>query len=198
MGFCSIALLLHTAMLRADFNSQHPFDSSDSLSCQAVPIQKLPPLCMPASGSFQTLPRHIHTEILSGLHAPPDHCGEASACLPAVQVRALVHTGVVKYLEFKAVDGSYVLNRNKVERVPATDFEALKSPLLGLFEKRRARNFFLCVLPSPACLLLASPAASLLRARAAQMQNCHCMEQVHGSCQLDIGAATDVHTSACC
>ena len=63
-----------------------------------------------------------------------------------MQVRALVHTGVVKYLEFKAVDGSYVLAKNRVERVPATDFEALKSPLMGLFEKRRARNFFLCAL----------------------------------------------------
>jgi Rab GDP dissociation inhibitor len=60
-------------------------------------------------------------------------------------VRTLVHTGVTRYLEFKAVDGSYVLNRGRVERVPATDMEALRSPLLGLFEKRRARSFFLYV-----------------------------------------------------
>ncbi|KAK9802654.1 hypothetical protein WJX73_001138 [Symbiochloris irregularis] len=60
-------------------------------------------------------------------------------------VRALVHTGVVKYLEFRAVDSSYVLNKGRVERVPATDYEALRSPLMGLFEKRRARNFFLYV-----------------------------------------------------
>lgn len=60
-------------------------------------------------------------------------------------VRVLVHTGVTRYLEFKAVDGSYVLNRGRVERVPATDMEALRSPLLGLFEKRRARSFFLYV-----------------------------------------------------
>ncbi len=58
-------------------------------------------------------------------------------------MRALVHTGVVKYLEFKAVDGSYVLSKGRVERVPATDMEALRSSLMGLFEKRRARNFFL-------------------------------------------------------
>ena len=31
-----------------------------------------------------------------------------------VQVRALVHTDVVKYLEFKAVDGSYVFVKGKV------------------------------------------------------------------------------------
>jgi len=60
-------------------------------------------------------------------------------------VKALVHTGVTRYLEFKAVDGSYVLNRGRVERVPATDMEALRSPLLGLFEKRRARSFFIFV-----------------------------------------------------
>ena len=31
-----------------------------------------------------------------------------------MQVRALVHTDVVKYLEFKAVDGSYVFVKGKV------------------------------------------------------------------------------------
>jgi len=58
-------------------------------------------------------------------------------------VRVLVKTTVTKYLEFKAVDGSYVYNKGKVCRVPATDMEALKSSLMGLFEKRRARKFFL-------------------------------------------------------
>lgn len=54
----------------------------------------------------------------------------------------LIHTDVTKYLEFKAVDGSYVLNKGRVEKVPATDWEALRSPLMGLFEKRRAAKFF--------------------------------------------------------
>lgn len=58
-------------------------------------------------------------------------------------VKILVTTDVVKYLEFKGVDGSYVLNKGRVEKVPGSDYEALRSPLLGLFEKRRARNFFL-------------------------------------------------------
>lgn len=58
-------------------------------------------------------------------------------------VKTLVVTDVTKYLEFKAVDGSYVLNKGRVERVPATDYEALRSSLLGLFEKRRARSFFM-------------------------------------------------------
>ena len=56
----------------------------------------------------------------------------------------LVHTDVTKYLEFKAVDGSYVLNKGKVEKVPGTDYEALRSPLIGLFEKRRLRSFLMC------------------------------------------------------
>lgn len=56
-------------------------------------------------------------------------------------VKVLVHTDVTKYLEFKAVDGSYVLNKGRVEKVPASDWEALKSPLMGLFEKRRAAKF---------------------------------------------------------
>lgn len=60
-------------------------------------------------------------------------------------VRVLLHTDVVKYLEFKAVDGSFVLNKGKIHKVPASDLEALKSPLMGLFEKRRARTFFMYV-----------------------------------------------------
>ncbi|XP_074561781.1 guanosine nucleotide diphosphate dissociation inhibitor 2-like [Curcuma longa] len=60
-------------------------------------------------------------------------------------VRTLIHTDVTKYLSFKAVDGSYVFNKGKVHKVPANDMEALKSPLMGLFEKRRARKFFIYV-----------------------------------------------------
>lgn len=33
----------------------------------------------------------------------------------------------------------------QVHKVPATDMEALKSPLMGIFEKRRARKFFIYV-----------------------------------------------------
>mmetsp|Transcript_1940 Transcript_1940/g.3983 ORF Transcript_1940/g.3983 Transcript_1940/m.3983 type:complete len:443 (-) Transcript_1940:329-1657(-) len=61
-------------------------------------------------------------------------------------VRALIKMDATKYLEFKAVDGSYVLTKGgKIHKVPATDGEALKSPLMGLFEKRRARTFFIYV-----------------------------------------------------
>lgn len=34
---------------------------------------------------------------------------------------------------------------SQIYKVPATDVEALKSPLMGLFEKRRARKFFIYV-----------------------------------------------------
>ncbi|KAF4352494.1 hypothetical protein G4B88_013324 [Cannabis sativa] len=60
-------------------------------------------------------------------------------------VRVLIHTDVTKYLYFKAVDGSFVYNKGKIHKVPATDMEALKSPLMGIFEKRRARKFFIYV-----------------------------------------------------
>ncbi|XP_024980358.1 guanosine nucleotide diphosphate dissociation inhibitor At5g09550-like [Cynara cardunculus var. scolymus] len=62
-----------------------------------------------------------------------------------ILVRALIHTNVTKYLNFKAVDGSFVYNKGKIYKVPATDVEALKSTLMGLFEKRRARKFFIYV-----------------------------------------------------
>ena len=59
--------------------------------------------------------------------------------------KMLVHTDVTRYLEFKQIAGSYVLRDGRIAKVPATEMEAIKSPLLGLFEKRRARNFFLWV-----------------------------------------------------
>ncbi|KAI8869017.1 rab GTPase activator [Ramicandelaber brevisporus] len=58
---------------------------------------------------------------------------------PLVQV--LVQTDVTRYLEFKLVKGSYVLRDDRVAKVPANEKEALTSPLMGLFEKRRMRNF---------------------------------------------------------
>ena len=57
----------------------------------------------------------------------------------------LVSTDVTRYIEFKLVAGSYVQQGNgakaTVAKVPSSATEALKSPLMGLFEKRRAKNF---------------------------------------------------------
>lgn len=57
----------------------------------------------------------------------------------------LVSTDVTRYIEFKLVAGSYVQQGNgakaTVAKVPSDASEALRSPLMGLFEKRRAKNF---------------------------------------------------------
>lgn len=62
-----------------------------------------------------------------------------------ILVKILLHAGVTKYLEFKCVEGSYVLKGNKIEKVPATDKEALSSDLMGFFEKRACKNFLVFV-----------------------------------------------------
>ncbi|THG00730.1 hypothetical protein TEA_003962 [Camellia sinensis var. sinensis] len=90
-----------------------------------------------------------------GSDTPPEHLGSSRDynvdMIPKFMmangglVRVLIHTDVTKYLNFKAVDGSFVYNKGKIHKVPATDVEALKSPLMGLFEKRRARKFFIYV-----------------------------------------------------
>lgn len=53
----------------------------------------------------------------------------------------LLHTDVTRYLEFKSVDGGYVLKDKKVHKVPATEGEALTSGLMGFFEKGRFKDF---------------------------------------------------------
>ena len=57
-------------------------------------------------------------------------------------VKILLKTRVTKYLEFRSVDSNYILSSDKkIYKVPATSTEALNSSLLGLFQKRRFRNF---------------------------------------------------------
>jgi len=57
----------------------------------------------------------------------------------------LVATNVTQYLDFRQIAGSYVQtgahSRAAVAKVPSDASEALRSPLMGLFEKRRAKNF---------------------------------------------------------
>ncbi|GFT51511.1 rab GDP dissociation inhibitor beta [Trichonephila clavipes] len=60
-------------------------------------------------------------------------------------VKLLIHTGVTRYLEFKSVEGSYVYKAGKIYKVPADEKEALGSNLMGMFEKRRFRNFLVYV-----------------------------------------------------
>eukprot|EP01104_Vermistella_antarctica_P000512 TRINITY_DN10672_c0_g1_i1.p1 TRINITY_DN10672_c0_g1~~TRINITY_DN10672_c0_g1_i1.p1 ORF type:complete len:448 (+),score=130.64 TRINITY_DN10672_c0_g1_i1:33-1346(+) len=56
-------------------------------------------------------------------------------------VKILLHTDVHKYMEFKSVQGSYVLKSKKIHKVPATEKEAWKSNLMSLMEKNRFKNF---------------------------------------------------------
>lgn len=60
-------------------------------------------------------------------------------------VKLLIHTGVTRYLEFKSVEGSYVYKQGKIAKVPVDQKEALASDLMGMFEKRRFRNFLIYV-----------------------------------------------------
>merc|ERR1712093_705558 len=57
-------------------------------------------------------------------------------------VKMLVHTDVTRYMEYKQIAGSYVYRDGRISKVPATEMEAVRSPLMGLFEKRRAKRFF--------------------------------------------------------
>lgn len=82
---------------------------------------------------------------------PPDSMGRARdwavdltpkfimACGNLVKI--LMHTKVTRYLDFKLVAGSYVFRDGKVCKVPATAAEALSSPLMGFFQKRKFKNF---------------------------------------------------------
>jgi len=66
-------------------------------------------------------------------------------------VRILLKTRVSRYLEWKSVDGTYVYQYQEaglfsgaqyIHKVPSTPDEVIRSPLMGLLEKNRARNFF--------------------------------------------------------
>jgi Rab GDP dissociation inhibitor len=56
-----------------------------------------------------------------------------------------VSTDVTRYLDFRQIAGSYVQQgsgpRATVAKVPSDAGEALRSSLMGLFEKRRAKRF---------------------------------------------------------
>jgi len=56
-------------------------------------------------------------------------------------VKLLLHTDVTRYLQFKSVDGSYVVKDTKVMKVPANEVEALGTSLMGFFEKRRFKDY---------------------------------------------------------
>ncbi|THH06397.1 hypothetical protein EW145_g4113 [Phellinidium pouzarii] len=46
--------------------------------------------------------------------------------------KILVHTDVTRYLEFKQIAGSFVYRDGKISKVPSTEMEAVRSPLMGV------------------------------------------------------------------
>ena len=58
-------------------------------------------------------------------------------------VQLLIHTNVTRYLEFKSVEGSYVLKGGQVYKVPSNASEALSSKLMGIFQKRKYKNMLM-------------------------------------------------------
>jgi Rab GDP dissociation inhibitor len=57
-------------------------------------------------------------------------------------IKALIHTGVVRYLEFRPVDGSFVYRKGAVHQVPCSSTEAMSSPLMSMVEKARCTMCF--------------------------------------------------------
>jgi len=62
-------------------------------------------------------------------------------------VKILTATGAIHYnTEWMVAQGSYVRQGNRLYKVPVTPDEALQSPLMGFFEKRRTAKFLqMCV-----------------------------------------------------
>lgn len=56
-------------------------------------------------------------------------------------VKVLIQTQVTLYLEFQSVSGSFVYKDKKLHQVPATPQQAVASGLMGIFQKRRFKNF---------------------------------------------------------
>jgi len=61
-------------------------------------------------------------------------------------VKMLLHTKVTRYLEFRCVGGSFVYKDGSLFEVPVTPQAALNSSLMGIFQKRRYKNFLQWVL----------------------------------------------------
>ena len=64
-------------------------------------------------------------------------------------VSMLLHAQVTHYLDFKLIDGSFVFRGNgagkpsTVHKVPSSGPEAIKTDLVGFFQKRRLKNLFM-------------------------------------------------------
>ena len=74
------------------------------------------------------------------------HTGTVCQTSRYLLILKLCFSGVTRYLEFKSIEGSYVVGKSgKISKVPADEKEALASDLMGLFEKRRFKNFLVFI-----------------------------------------------------
>ncbi|RKP31778.1 rab GTPase activator [Metschnikowia bicuspidata] len=87
----------------------------------------------PTSGALETLKGHARDWMVDLIPKFLMANGELS--------NILVRTQVTKYVEFKQISGSYVYRGGRISKVPANEVEALKSSLMGIFEKRRMKRF---------------------------------------------------------
>jgi len=118
-------------------------------------VSKLKVLHMDKNGYYGAESASLNLEDLykrfRGSEAPPKELGRTrDYCVDLCPkylmacgdlVKMLLHTRVTKYLEFKSVAGCYVQQGGKIHKVPATPTEALNSGLMGIFQKRRFRDF---------------------------------------------------------
>ncbi|XP_051824247.1 rab GDP dissociation inhibitor beta-like [Antechinus flavipes] len=61
-------------------------------------------------------------------------------------MKILTHLDVLHFLDFHVVDASFLYKGSRIHKVPSTETEALASGLMGFFEKRRFRKFFVYAL----------------------------------------------------
>jgi len=83
-------------------------------------------------------------EIDKALKSPKEYC--IDLCPKFIMangnlVKMLLGSKVTRYLNFKCVEGSFVFKDNKLFEVPVTPTAAVKSGLMGMFQKRRYKNF---------------------------------------------------------
>jgi len=57
-------------------------------------------------------------------------------------VELLRSLDVVRYLEFRQIEGSYVYRDKTIYKVPANEIEALSTSMIGFFQKRYLKQFF--------------------------------------------------------
>ena len=56
-------------------------------------------------------------------------------------MKAIVHTGCTRYLEFHRCKGAYVTKKGKPYKVPSNATEAAKTDLVGFFQKLKLKSF---------------------------------------------------------